>query len=1191
MTNERDPTRPVRRELRIAPVMTGGTSLSVWMGGVTAELYCLLASGTQGQTAPSEHDREPKTVELYRALLELTQFEPRVDVITGTSAGGLNGTLLAAAWRCWLPPDEFVKLRETWLNLADLKELLRSPNESEPPSLLRGDAYFRVEIEKVLTNWSGRAEGWKKDAAEQWKKKAAKRGQQVGLADLPDHPLDLLITVTTVDAEARSRRDDYGETISDVNHAHRLRFCTADISEKRQDWPTKLAVASRTSACIPGVFEPSFIPTNEVDAKKADLPNFAAHASFQQSHYAVDGGVVVNLPLSEALERVFFQPAEAPVRRVVFFVQPTPSLTPRAARASVVPPTLRESVGTLFTAPRAEGLTEQVDRIREHNRSVGRQASVRRSLFDVLGADLEARAQVLMDTYRDQRTSSSVHNTAGYIAKALDGRLLDRNAIEEELKERRLQLVPKTVAATGTKAKPEEWAWGIAPVEHAGSMVLGLIRSAPPDVGPRLAEQFKLTSDALGEVRKIRELDRDHWTEQLKTLNELVKGLDNDEIPGVVATWASTAYSEWPNDQRAATLQRLEEAFTKIVSQLAATAAVLRESRQTLSDDLSKDLNVLAPSPTPHLGLAMWLRALYVLQTVLPGDVEAREQRVELQRLAVRLRALHVLQTVLLGDVEAREQRVELQIVSWNAKDHLTQRNPDDKLAGPELARLGAFLKRSWRANDWCWGRLDGASRLTDLLLDPTHLRDALTQPGRDADTAIAKFVEAFGFEDGDRVTGLIKQVVVLPAHSDPASAHKQAHAELTGMIAHRLQLAVAREELPKVAEAVRWSIEHERSNELNGAEFLRVHEQANGSTAPEDTVKLLEAMRVGEEGVGSELGYGLLNRTISRGSAIAVNALSSDSAGLAAVSKVLSPLRAPLHTLNAVVSVATSGSPLNRFLSTLAFAIGGALVGLRIVGVEVATPLVVAAGILLAGALAAALLRSGFWRQIFPLFVIATIIGLAVVGDDLDDVLYDTTKQYETTELPAGAVIDLGDAGQVTLTRPSGADDLDEQLALPDGSILVESDGAVVREVDAQQTTDRWKRLWFTHEAIVQWVVVGAAILATIALLRSLRGASKPMSWKSGSTVATIVAIGLLLAGAVTLVITDVFTSASKWALTGQPDGPWPKQKISQSASALGEYRVEVVVLIMMISAVLLGRAYDLVLRRIVRRIRLSFR
>src|SRR5262249_54705710 len=39
------------RELRIAPVMTGGTSLAVWMGGVTAELYRVLNARRDTRTS------------------------------------------------------------------------------------------------------------------------------------------------------------------------------------------------------------------------------------------------------------------------------------------------------------------------------------------------------------------------------------------------------------------------------------------------------------------------------------------------------------------------------------------------------------------------------------------------------------------------------------------------------------------------------------------------------------------------------------------------------------------------------------------------------------------------------------------------------------------------------------------------------------------------------------------------------------------------------------------------------------------------------------------------------------------------------------------------------------------------------------------------------------------------------------
>ena len=64
-----------RRELRIAPVMTGGTSLAVWIGGVTAELYSVV----------NREPGEPPTsaTDVYGNLLELTSTDAIVDVITG----------------------------------------------------------------------------------------------------------------------------------------------------------------------------------------------------------------------------------------------------------------------------------------------------------------------------------------------------------------------------------------------------------------------------------------------------------------------------------------------------------------------------------------------------------------------------------------------------------------------------------------------------------------------------------------------------------------------------------------------------------------------------------------------------------------------------------------------------------------------------------------------------------------------------------------------------------------------------------------------------------------------------------------------------------------------------------------------------------------------------------------------------
>ena len=63
----------------------------------------------------------------------------------------------------------------------------------------------------------------------------------------------------------------------------------------------------------------------------------------------------------------------------------------------------------------------------------------------------------------------------------------------------------------------------------------------------------------------------------------------------------------------------------------------------------------------------------------------------------------------------------EVRLVQFTATgpcdiDPLRRADPQTKLAGVELAHFGAFLKGSWRANDWLWGRLDAAQRLLRLL-------------------------------------------------------------------------------------------------------------------------------------------------------------------------------------------------------------------------------------------------------------------------------------------------------------------------------------------------------------------------------------------------------------------------------------------------------------------------------------------
>src|SRR6185437_8901740 len=64
------------------------------------------------------------------------------------------------------------------------------------------------------------------------------------------------------------------------------------------------------------------------------------------------------------------------------------------------------------------------------------------------------------------------------------------------------------------------------------------------------------------------------------------------------------------------------------------------------------------------------------------------------------------------------------------------------KLTGMQLSHFGAFYRTSWRANDWMWGRLDGAGWIVHLMLGPDRLldlRDQAAHPETFADDLLAE--------------------------------------------------------------------------------------------------------------------------------------------------------------------------------------------------------------------------------------------------------------------------------------------------------------------------------------------------------------------------------------------------------------------------------------------------------------------
>jgi len=86
-----------RQEVRLAVVLTGGVSLAVWMGGVAREINLLTQvsrAQREGVQGTGTTDAENRLRDAYGRLLALLGVDVSIDVLSGTSAGGINGAML-----------------------------------------------------------------------------------------------------------------------------------------------------------------------------------------------------------------------------------------------------------------------------------------------------------------------------------------------------------------------------------------------------------------------------------------------------------------------------------------------------------------------------------------------------------------------------------------------------------------------------------------------------------------------------------------------------------------------------------------------------------------------------------------------------------------------------------------------------------------------------------------------------------------------------------------------------------------------------------------------------------------------------------------------------------------------------------------------------------------------------------------
>lgn len=659
-------------EVRFALVLNGGVSLAVWMGGCAVELDAARRALSVGSGTGS----------IYGALCRAFRREVVIDVLTGTSAGGINGALLAAAMTGPRGSLDAEYVRDQWLKLGDLDKLRRRLRDGQPDSLLQGEEFtagLRAVFDHLLIDDDAR----------------------------PSTPPDTCpaLDITTTDLAGRDLefRDEWGGVLKTRDHSVRFRF------RKPEDFtPATLTAAARASASFPLAFEPARVNDDQASGIEK-LGNMRG--------WAIDGGILDNAPIRAALELIpnRMPPDRRQVTRFLCYLNGDPEGGATEAPTDLAapmppPPEPRAVVGAVLNLPRTAPFADHLRALQDLSRRTQLTGELQSSLLTMDLRDLEQTATALFDVYCKRRRMRALHDRLepGAASQAL-----------HHLEDRGLDL-PWIPTRLDTRSD-DEWRWGFHASRRVQHLALDVIRDALHSGAP---EQRTALMEARARIaQRSAELDARRHGEYGATIQEAFKRI-----------------AEGTNVQTA-------------IRMIASAVEDERHGQREAVVDTATDLLAIAPLLGATIDHALFGPAGPVVEARL--QVSTTDEGVEQARFGVSVddgghadRVDHFIRRVLAIEVVRRSfsdseeiedaQKVQFAQLTPQAPDLIFTRKPitetrdataDSKLCGTLFAHFSGFYRRSWRANDFMWGRLDAATRITEMLVSHTRTK-ALIREG-----------------------------------------------------------------------------------------------------------------------------------------------------------------------------------------------------------------------------------------------------------------------------------------------------------------------------------------------------------------------------------------------------------------------------------------------------------------------------
>ncbi|MGE4430723.1 MAG: patatin-like protein [Sphingobium sp.] len=754
------------KELRLALICYGGISLAIYMHGITKEIWHLARASRDWHQHRAQPPIKPLTglPAVYADLLQHieTRCDLRlrvvIDIVAGASAGGINGIFLAQAIQTG---QSLEPLTDLWLSNADVDRLL----DPDARPAARFTKFWAAPI--VWMAARRKDDTIERTVSEETREEVRQKlshfvrsrwfqppfGGEIFTGMILDaldsmaaspteepllpagYPLDLMVTVTDFEGYPEMLRLNSPPLVMEMEHRLTLRFRQRVRGVALAD-KAELTFAARATASFPGAFPPFTV--KELDrvlaGMKREWPGrseFLAralpkHAALDRAEDAVliDGSVLSNAPFAPAIDALRNRPARREIDRRFVYIDPKPMGQPftlddkdgdagdaadegagdgtgdgAGDGSGAAPGFFRTIFGSLSDIPREQPIRDNVEAIEARSRTIRRMRRITDALRNQIEQEIEGTfgGTLFLDRPTPSRLAAwraraqkQAATAAGFAYPAYA--MVKLSSIVEEIADMLFRLGGEDTPSLRVAFRQALW-------NHVRERGLDQARKESKRGAANDLVRFFLDQDLGFRIRRLRFMAR-----------RLTQAMDNHDagLQDAVGGMRKAIYTALTSYQETEAKDCFNVEIAMAAKNTAADPAQALDALAAARDLKAKDV------AADHL-LAQAL-----------NDLPKEERR---QMLLTYLGfPFYDIATLPLLQGEGLDEYDPIKVDRISPEDcsGLRAGGAEATLKGIEFNNFGAFFSRTYRENDYLWGRLHGAERLIDIVLstlsdNPAH--------------------------------------------------------------------------------------------------------------------------------------------------------------------------------------------------------------------------------------------------------------------------------------------------------------------------------------------------------------------------------------------------------------------------------------------------------------------------------------